>query len=46
MIKVTAMYLNTPAMLVLGKRRVIQHRPIQTEPAEPSVGQIEVDLIA
>src|SRR6185312_15748926 len=34
------------AMPVLGERRVIWHRPIQTEPAEPSVGQIEVNLIA
>lgn len=25
---------------------MIRHRPIQTEPAEPSVGQIEVNLIA
>ncbi len=25
---------------------MIRHRPIQTEPAEPPVGQIEVDLIA
>lgn len=26
------------AMSVLGERRVIRHRPIQTEPAEPPVG--------
>ena len=32
-------------MPVLGKRRVIRHRPIQTEPTEPPVGQIEVNLI-
>ncbi|MGY2990018.1 hypothetical protein ACVWZM_006928 [Bradyrhizobium sp. USDA 4501] len=34
------------AMPVLGECRVIRHRPIQTEPAEPPIGQIEVDLIA
>src|SRR5215472_14471670 len=34
------------AMPVLGKRRVIRHYPIQTEPTEPPVGQIEVNLIA
>src|SRR5215475_8262146 len=34
------------AMPVLGERRVIRHRPIQTEPAEPPVGQIEMDLLA
>ena len=34
------------AMPVLGKRRVIRHHPIQTEPTEPPVGQIEVNLIA
>jgi hypothetical protein len=33
-------------MPVLGERRVIRHRAIQTEPAEPPVGQIKVDLIA
>ena len=33
-------------MPVLGKRRVIRHHPIQTEPTEPPVGQIEVNLIA
>jgi hypothetical protein len=33
-------------MPVLGKRRVIRHRAIQTEPAEPPVSQIEVNLIA
>src|ERR1700730_11600960 len=31
---------------VLGERRVIRYRPIQTKPAEPPVGQIEMDLIA
>jgi hypothetical protein len=34
------------AVPVLGERRVIRHRPIQTEPAEPPVSQIEVNLIA
>src|SRR6185369_17089229 len=34
------------AMPVLGERRVIRNRPIQTKPAEPPVGQIEVNLIA
>ena len=33
-------------MPILGKRRVIRHHPIQTEPTEPPVGQIEVNLIA
>jgi hypothetical protein len=33
-------------MPILGKRRVIRHRSIQAEPTEPSVGQIEVNLIA
>jgi hypothetical protein len=33
-------------MPVLGKRRVIRYRPIQAEPTEPPIGQIEVDLIA
>jgi hypothetical protein len=33
-------------MPVLGECRVIRHRTVQTEPAEPPVGQIEVDLIA
>src|SRR5262249_25758185 len=32
-------------MPVLGERRVIRHRPIQAEPTEPPVGQIEVDLL-
>src|SRR6185369_10978410 len=34
------------AMPVLGERRVIWHCSIQTEPAEPSIGQIEVNFIA
>src|ERR1700758_3247941 len=34
------------AMPVLGERRVIRNRAIQTQPAKPPVGQIEVDLIA
>ncbi len=33
-------------MPVLGERRVIRHRTVQTEAAEPPVGQIEVGLIA
>lgn len=33
-------------MPVLEERRVIRHCPIQTEPAEPPVGRIEVNLIA
>jgi hypothetical protein len=33
-------------MSVLGKSRVIRHCPIQTEPTEPPVGQIEMNLIA
>src|SRR4029077_145396 len=37
--------LPEPAMPVLGERRVIRYHPIQTEPAEPPVGQVEVDLI-
>ena len=37
--------LSEAAMPVLGERRVIRHHAIQTEPAEPPVGQIEVDLI-
>jgi hypothetical protein len=37
--------LPEPAMPVLGERRVIRYRSIQTEPTEPPVGQVEVDLI-
>jgi hypothetical protein len=33
-------------MPVLGEYRMIQHSAIQTEPEEPPVAQIEVDLIA
>jgi len=33
-------------MPVFGERRVIWHRPIQTEPAEPPVCQVEVNLVA
>jgi hypothetical protein len=33
-------------MPVLGECRVIRDCAIQTQPAEPPVGQIEVDLIA
>src|SRR5262249_53107700 len=40
------MALPEATMPVLGKSRVIRHRTVQTEPAEPPVGQIEVDLIA
>src|SRR5690348_14730791 len=37
--------LPEPAMPVFGERRVILYRPIQTEPTEPPIGQVEVDLI-
>jgi hypothetical protein len=37
--------LPEPAMPVLGERRVIRYRSIQTKPAEPPVGQVEVDVI-
>jgi hypothetical protein len=33
-------------MPVLGESRVIRHRTLQAEPAEPPVGQIEVNFIA
>jgi hypothetical protein len=38
--------LSEAAMPVLGEGRVIRYRPIQTKPAEPPVGQIEVNLVA
>src|SRR5215471_4484596 len=37
--------LTEAAMPVLGERRVIRHRAIQAQPAEPPVGQIEVNLL-
>jgi len=38
--------LSEATMPVLGERRVIRHRTVQAEPAEPPVGQIKVNLIA
>src|SRR5215469_9995223 len=35
-----------PTVAVLGKGRVIWHLTIEPEPAEPTVGEIEMDLIA
>ena len=33
-------------MAVLGEGRVVQHRAIQAEPAEPAIGEVQVDLFA
>ena len=33
-------------MAVLGEGRVIRHGAFQTQPAEPAIGQVEVDLFA
>ena len=34
------------AVAVLGEGRVIRHGAFQTQPAEPAIGQVEVDLFA
>jgi hypothetical protein len=34
------------AMTVLGEGRMVRHIAIETQPAEPSVGQVQMDLLA
>jgi hypothetical protein len=34
------------AMPVLGKRRMIGNLSVEPQPAEPTIGQIEVDILA
>jgi len=36
--------LTKPAVPILRERRVVRHRILETQPTEPAVGQIEVDL--
>jgi hypothetical protein len=38
--------LAEPAVTVLGERRVIRDRFIQTQPTEPAIGQVQVHLVA
>jgi hypothetical protein len=38
--------LAKPTMTVLGEGRMVGNRAIEPQPAEPTVGQIEVDLVA
>lgn len=35
-----------PAIAVLGEGRMVGHGPRQPQPAEPAIGQIEMDFIA
>ncbi len=35
-----------PAVSVLGEGGVIGHRPLEIEPAEPAIGEVEVHLLA
>lgn len=38
--------LTEPAVPVLGKGRVIGNRTVQAQPAKPSIGEIEMHLLA
>jgi hypothetical protein len=35
-----------PAVAVLGEGRMIRHGSFQSQPAEPAIGEVEMDLIA
>jgi hypothetical protein len=38
--------LTKAAVPVLGEGRVVRHRAVQAQPAEPAIGEVEVNLFA